>query len=262
MKKRAPLRDAKPQSKPSASEIVYGFRAAMAVFAVRPNDIARIGYAYERSREVAELVAWATEHGVACEVMAEEDLTRVSSSTHHEGLVVRAAARKWSALSDLAEALIRSRGFAIALDRVRNPYNVGAILRSAAFFGMDGVILGALAPHPALAPDAIRVAEGGAEYLRLARTTDLADTLVRLQGRGLRVVGAESDAGASLFGHTLRPPTVMVLGHERDGLSPAVRAACDEVVGIPGAGGVESLNVGVAASLCIAELARSRPPKS
>jgi len=256
-----PVRDSAPRPKEKdASEIIFGFRAAMAVFATRPNDVSRVGYARERAIDANELVTWAVAHRVPCDELAESELGRISNSTHHEGLVVRAAPRKWSSMSDFADAMIRARGFAVALDRVRNPYNVGAILRSAAFFGLEGALLGALAPHPALAPDAIRVAEGGAEHLRLARTTDLADTLVRLRGRGLRIVGGESDAKASLFGYAFAAPTVLVLGHEREGLSSAVRAACDAVVAIPGSGNIESLNVGIAASLCIAEMARSRRP--
>lgn len=248
-----------PPPKPrEAGEIVFGFRAAMAVFAARPDDLLRVGFARERVGEVEQLARWAATHRVPCDELSEGELARVAASTHHEGLVVLARPRKWSTMTDFAEGLIRARGFAVALDRVRNPYNVGAILRSAAFFGLEGALLGAIAPHPALAPDAIRVAEGGVEHLRLARTTDLADTLVRLRGRGLRVVGAESDAKASLFGYPFVAPTVLVLGHEREGLSPAVRKACDGLVTIPGSGHVESLNVGIAASLCIAELARER----
>lgn len=239
-------------------EIVFGHRAAAAVWAVRPGDVIKIGYARERAADVEEMLRAAAAQRIPVDELGEGELERAARSTHHEGLVVRAKPRKWSSLSDLADALIRARGFAVALDRVRNPYNVGAILRSAAFFGIDAAILGSLAPHPALAPDAIRVAEGGVEHLRLSRTTDLAETLVRLRGRGMRVIGAESDARASLFGYAFAAPTVLVLGHEREGLSAAVRAACDDVVAIPGAGHVVSLNVGVAASVCIAELARGR----
>jgi TrmH RNA methyltransferase len=248
-----------PPAKPrAAGEIVFGFRAAMAVFQTRPAELSQIGYAHDRRRDVEALVRWAEGHRVPCDELPDDELARIAGSTHHEGLVVLAAPRKWSTMGDFAEAMIRTRGFAVALDRVRNPYNVGAILRSAAFFGLQGALLGAIAPHPALAPDAIRVAEGGAEHLRLARTTDLAETLVRLRARGLRVLGGESDGKENLFGYPFVGPTILVLGHEREGLSPAVRSACDALVTIPGSGKIESLNVGIAASLCIAELARPR----
>ena len=153
---------------------------------------------------------------------------------------------------------MKGRGAAVALDRVRNPYNIGAILRSAAFFGVDVALLGAPAPHPALPADAVRVAEGGVEHLALSRTTDLADTLQRLRAKGVRVVGADGASRVSVVGYAFARPTVLVLGHEREGLSERVRTQCDAVVAIPGTGAVESLNVAVAAGVMIAELVRSR----
>jgi TrmH RNA methyltransferase len=239
-------------------ELVYGFRAGLAAFEKRRDDITRIGVARERVQELGELLAFADARRVPWSELPENELARIASSTNHEGLVLETKPRKWSSLSDVADALIRTRGFAVALDRVRNPYNVGAILRSAAFFGMESAILGAIAPHPALAADAVRVAEGGVEHLRLARTTDLAESLSRFRGRGLRVVGAESDGIHTLFEYAFQAPTILVLGHEREGLSPRVRSVCDALVKIPGSGAVESLNVGIAASLFIAELARTK----
>jgi tRNA G18 (ribose-2'-O)-methylase SpoU len=146
----------------------------------------------------------------------------------------------------------------VALDRVRNPYNVGAVLRTAAFLGIDAAILGALAPHPALAPAAVRVAEGGAEHVVLARTTDLAETLSRLRARGVRVVGADSRASESAFSFAYSRPLVLVVGNEREGMGERVRKACDAVVAILGTGAVESLNVAVAAGLLMAEATRER----
>ncbi|MGH7439024.1 MAG: TrmH family RNA methyltransferase, partial [Polyangiaceae bacterium] len=148
------------------------------------------------------------------------------------------------------------RGRVLALDRVRNPYNVGAILRSAAFFGLDGVILGAPAPHSGLAATAVRVAEGGAEEVALARATDLADTLSRLRARGVRIVGADGHATTDALTYRYEPPAVLVLGNEREGLADRVRAQCDVLVAVRGRGRVESLNVGVAAGVLVAQLVR------
>ena len=157
------------------------------------------------------------------------------------------------------------KGTAVALDCVRNPYNVGAILRSAAFFGVDAVLLGSPLAHQALANDAVRVAEGGAEHLTLSRTTDLADTLARLRARGVQVVGADAHApvakptappGGKAFasGMALRRPVVVVVGHEREGLSERVRAACEHLVAVAGTGAMDSLNVAVAAGILMQRL--------
>ncbi len=248
---RAPLDDA---------EITYGLRASMAVFARRPEAIRSIAYGASVANELAPLLRWASERGVACRVTDARSLEALCGTRQHEEAVIRAAPRRWVPWTELASTLARSRGAAIALDRVRNPYNIGAILRTAAFFGVDGVLLGALAPLPALPPDAVRVAEGGVEHLALTRTTDLADTLSRLRSRGVAVVGAENDGGVDALGYAFARPTVLVVGHERDGLSARVRAQCDALVAIRGSGTIDSLNVSVAASVMIAELTRSGRP--
>jgi TrmH RNA methyltransferase len=153
--------------------------------------------------------------------------------------------------------LAQSRGAMVALDRVRNPYNVGAILRSAAFFGFEGALFGAQAPHPELAPTAIRVAEGAVEHLALSRTTDLADTLARMRQRDVRVVGADARATTVAAGFAFGRPAVLVLGNEREGLHDRVRAQCDAIVAVRGTGQIESLNVAVAAGVLMAEMVRT-----
>jgi TrmH RNA methyltransferase len=238
-----------------AAETVQGLRAGLAVFGARPDDVLRVAFSREVRGEVTELARWAAAHGVPCEERAAADLDRIAGGAHHEGLCVLARPRAWIGANDLADRLLRGRGTCVALDRVRNPYNVGAVLRSAAFFGVDAALLGAPAPHPGLAPTAVRVAEGGVEHLALARTTDLADTLERLRARGAKVVGADGHAEVALHDHRFERPAVLVLGNEREGLGPRIRAQCDAVVAIRGGGAVESLNVAVAAGVLIAAMA-------
>ncbi len=233
------------------SEVVYGLRAGLAVIATRPRDVQRVVYAREVRPEIASAV-----RGVLTAEAPPHDLLRMAQSQNHEGLCVVVRARRWASPAEVADRVVDKRGVAIALDRVRNPYNVGAILRTAAFFGVDAAILGAIAPHPALAPDAVRVAEGGAEHVMLSRTTDLADTVARLRARKISVVGADGHAKTNALGFRFTRPTLLVVGHEREGLSSRVRAQCDTLVAIPGTGSVESLNVAVAAGVLMAEVLR------
>jgi TrmH RNA methyltransferase len=244
-----------------ASEALYGLRAGLAVFARRPEDILRIAYSPAVRHEVAELVRWAAARRLPCHEQPEGEIARLAGSSHHEGLCLLVRPRRWATPAEFADTLLRTGGAAVAFDRVRNPYNIGAVLRSAAFFGLEGALLGAPAPHPALAPDAVRVAEGGTEHLLLSRTTDLAETLGRLRARGIQVVGAESDARANAIGFPFARPTLLVLGHEREGLSERVRAQCDTLVAIRGSGAIESLNVAIAASVLVAELVRGAAPR-
>ena len=239
------------------TETLHGLRAVRAVWARRPGDVVRLGHAVELERELVDLLGPARARGVPVKVLGERELARVA--LNHEGLVAEVKERPWLTPGELADRLVDGRGAALALDRVRNPYNVGALLRSAAFFGLDGVLVGAAAPHPALAPDAVRVAEGGAEELALSRTTDLAATLAKLRARGVHVLGAESDAEASALDLDFPRPVVVVVGHEREGLSERVRAACERMVTVPGrAGGsvVGSLNVAITGGILCAQLRR------
>jgi TrmH RNA methyltransferase len=225
------------------------------VLAKRPGDVLRVACVRELVRDVEEVLGeHAEETSIA--VLPEREIERVARSAQHEGLCLEARARRWASPQELADLLVRERGVAIALDRVRNSYNIGAILRSAAFFGVDAVLLGAPAPHPGLDPNAVRVAEGGAEHLVFARTTDLADTLHRLRARGIEVVGTDGAAEESALERRFKRPTIVVMGNEREGLGPRVRAQCDALVAIPGTGAVESLNVGVAAGILIAQITR------
>jgi TrmH RNA methyltransferase len=238
------------------SDTIQGLRAGLAVFARRRDQVLRVAYSRAVRPDLAEVLRWCASSRIPCEERSDAELDRIAESTHHEGLCVATRPRRWLSTSEVADALTRAKGTAVALDRVRNPYNVGAILRSAAFFGVDAVLLGTPAPHPGLAPTAVRVAEGGAEHVQLARTTDLADTLARLRARGIRVVGADGEATTGAAGFDFGRPAILVVGNEREGLGERVRAQCDAVVAVRGSGSVESLNVAVAAGVLVAEMTR------
>lgn len=254
----APSADRRRDAPSADVERVHGFRAGLAVLSARPEDVLRIACTSELVADVERALGPHAE-GVSIGVLADREIEKLARSSQHEGLVLEARARRWATPQELGELLTAGPPrVAIALDRVRNSYNVGAVLRSAAFFGVDAALLGAPAPHPGLDPNAIRVAEGGVERLVTARTTDLADTLARLRSRGVKVYGADGHADADALGFDYARPAVLVMGNEREGLGPRVRAQCDAILAIRGSGHVESLNVGVAAGILIAALARPR----
>jgi RNA methyltransferase, TrmH family len=228
------------------------------VFQRRPQDIRSIGFDPEIRPGLRALLSWATAQGIPARELSARELSAQADSNQHEGLLLEVKPRTWLAPKELASALSASGGLGIALDRVRNPQNIGAILRSAAFFGAEVVLLGAPAPHPGLPPFALRVAEGGAEHLSFSRTTDLADTLERLRSAGVHVIGADTHAAHASERLPSVGATLLVLGNEREGLSPRIRAQCDTLIGISGSGAVESLNVAVAAGVLLAEVRRAR----
>jgi RNA methyltransferase, TrmH family len=245
------MRRKEPEDPHSAGEVIYGLRASLAAIERRPDDVISVAFNKETKREVDRLRGRFDKLA-----RSDNELARLADSQHHEGIAVLTHPRRWASPTELADKMVRARGTAIALDRVRNPYNIGAILRTAAFFGVDAAILGSPAPHPALPRDAIRVAEGGVEHLLLSRTTDLADTLARLRKHGVHVIGTDVRTNTEAIGFRFDRPVVLVVGHEREGMSDRVRAQCDALVKITGSGAVESLNVGVATGVLIAEMVR------
>jgi len=238
-------------AKSAGVEIVYGLRAAIAVLETRRGDVEGAAYSRDAKRELEAHLG-----KISAREEKPDALARLAKTQNHEGVVLFTKPRRYLAQGDLAELLVRAKGTAVALDRVRNAYNIGAIVRTAAFFGVDAMIMGAPAPHPGLAPDAVRVAEGGAEHVAIARTTDLVDTLSRLKKRGVAIIGAdgESDTDAATFRFT--KPCVLVVGHEREGLGERVRGICDSIIAIRGSGTVESLNVAVATSVLVSLMIR------
>jgi TrmH RNA methyltransferase len=225
-------------------ERIYGLRACLAVLEKRPKDVLRVACTRDHLAEAKRLAG-----GMEVGVLGEREIEKLAHSNQHEGIVLEARARKWVTPNELGVALVERRGVAIAFDRVRNSYNIGAVLRSAAFFGTDFAVLGA-----PLDANAVRVAEGGVEHLVMARTTDLADTLGRLKARGVAVIGTDGQAKLDAVRTTFRRPAVLVMGNEREGMGARVRAACDKLVAIRGSGAVESLNVAVAAGILLSRV--------
>lgn len=269
--RRPPLRRGAPAKQPArtdaepprrehrngdGAELTLGLRSGLALFSARQDDVLRIAHTRTVRGEIGDLVRFAASRRIPCDELSDAEIERFAESNQCEGLCVVARPRRWASMHDLADHLVRTRGIAIALDRVRNPYNVGAIVRSAAFFGIGATLLGAPAPHPGLAPTAVRVAEGGADFVRLARTTDLADTLSRLSRRGVHVVGADMSGALDVRSYTFPRPTVIVIGNEREGLDGRVRTQCEALVAIRGTGHLESLNVSVAAGVLFAAATR------
>lgn len=241
------------------TELVYGVRAVLAVLERRPTDVRRIAFDAALERDLVEPLGRAQQLGLSLAPARAGELDRLAQSSQHEGIVLVVAPRRWLKPKELGALLLERRGVAVALDRVRNPQNIGAVLRSAAFFGLDAALLGAPAPHPGLPPFALRVAEGGVEHLELCRTTDLALTLAALKAQGVSVIGADSHAGSTLAALQPTLPCVLVVGHEREGLGARIRAQCDQLLEIQGSGAVESLNVAVAAGIFMATLRAKEP---
>jgi TrmH RNA methyltransferase len=188
-----------------------------------------------------------------------EELARVAGTVLHGGVVAVTEARPIPAF-DPAEAKrwAAERKPLLVLDGIGNPHNLGAIVRTAAFFGLDRIVI---SDHPAQAGPSeasYRVAEGGMEHVRLYRASGLPKVLQQLKV-SYRVLGTALGKGEHLDRLSDGRPVALVLGNEEEGLDTATLNACEGVVTLAGTGHVQSLNVAATAAILIHEL--TRPPR-
>ncbi len=237
-----------------------GLAAVQARFARDPGSIQRLFFDQAHGLRVGALCkALALAKKVYRQVESAE-LEKIAGSIHHGGVVavVIPAALRTPTAADLAAWAQRGEAV-LVLDRVGNAHNLGAIARTAAFFGVPRIVIPdhAAAARPTEA--AHRVAEGGLESVEVWQVKDLVALVRALAAAGYEVVGAATRGGrpeATAAG--TRKPVALVLGNEEQGISPAVAAACTRFVTIPGSGNVESLNVSVAAAVLLWELVARR----
>jgi 23S rRNA (guanosine2251-2'-O)-methyltransferase len=186
-------------------------------------------------------------------------LTALAGFDGHQGVAVILNERRFASLDEiLARAIERGEPpFVLALDSLEDPQNLGSLLRSAEAAGVHGVIFPIRRQAP-LTPAAVKASAGAVEHLLLVPVDDLAGALADLHVRGVRVVGAEADAALTHRDADLRGPLVVVVGHEGQGLGPAVRRRCDLLVRIPMRGRIASLNAAVAGSVLLFEASGQR----
>jgi len=236
---------------------LYGINAVRAVFARRPEAIRKLYLSQARIPQLQPLLKWCVAHRVGYRVVEEADLQKLAASSHHEGVVADVLREEPQPLSAWLHGLSAGRQCALWLDGVGNPHNLGAILRSAAHFGVAGILLPQHSTM-ALSGAAARVAEGGAEAVPFVRLTPTDQAIAQLREAGFALAATVVSAGEDVFAANLPARLVYVLGAEGEGMDRGLAAACDLQLSIPGSGAVESLNVSAATSVLLAQWGQGR----
>lgn len=243
------------------STLIYGFHAVTSRLRRNPASVAEVYLDQERrdqrSRDLQQL---ADALGVRLMPVARQRLDGLAPDGKHQGVVAKvvAGANLPHTLDGVLEALSEP-ALLLVLDGVQDPHNLGACLRVADAMGAHAVI----APKDRAAglnATVRKVASGAAETVPFITVTNLARTLRELQELGVWVVGTAGEAEKDLFGVKLAGPLALVLGAEGEGLRRLTRENCDQLARIPMFGTVESLNVSVAAGICLFEARRQRVP--
>jgi 23S rRNA (guanosine2251-2'-O)-methyltransferase len=240
--------------------VAYGIHAVRVLLARNPERVRRVLVTSGRDAgRLAELKSLAQRAGVPVGAIDDASLDKLADGGRHQGVVAEIVPRTGDPETLLEEALEAVQGapLLLVLDGVQDPHNLGACLRSADAAGVTAVI----APRDraaGLTSVVRKVAAGAAETVPFIPVVNLARVLRDLKERGVWLVGTDDAADKTLFDADLTGPVALVMGSEGEGLRRLTRECCDQLVSIPMAGAVESLNVSVATGIVLFEAVRQR----
>ena len=249
----------------SKSRFVSGLRAVEQLLASRKVEVRKLFAEYQTANpRVESLIAKARELGIEIHAANRARLQQISGESRHQGVVAeirRSTTLDEAGLRTLVEQRLTESPEAplllLVLDGVQDPHNLGACLRTAEAAGADAVIV---PRHGAagLGPTVSKVAAGAAESLPFVPVVNLRRVLSWLSDYSVRAIGTSDEAEESLFDCDLSGPVAIVMGGENSGLRKGIANRCSNLVSLPMRGEVASLNVSVAAGICLYEVLRQR----
>ena len=242
---------------------VCGLNAVKALAAVHGDKIRRLYFNDEHRFDFGDLCKQMAARKAPYNLVQNEDLEKLCGSVHHQGVVAMMEEPRIVTLNtDITDGWLHRKESAILLDRVGNANNLGAIVRSAAFFGFKNIIIPIDEAQSSITTSSYRVAQGGMEYVNIYCIHSITRLLQAMKGKMVRFgTDVTADEPVSAIGMLRKgKPALIVLGNEEHGISKDVRQHCDYVVTIPyGAGDrqLESLNVAQASAIILYECSRS-----
>ncbi len=207
-----------------------------------------------RLEKILEL---AREKGIRVIKREREDLTRMCGSSHHQGMALKVAPFAYADLDDVIAAAGRSgsAGFLLVLDSIQDPHNLGALIRTAACAGANGVVI----PKDracGITSVVEKASAGAVETIPVVQVTNVAQALETLKKSAYWVYGLTGEAETALYSVAFSGNIALVVGGEGEGIRPLVRKQCDVLVSIPQYGGVGSLNASVAGGIALFDVAK------
>ena len=213
----------------------------------------------DTDRGLQRLAAEAKEAGAVIVPVDRRKLDQMSFTRSHQGVIALAAAHDYYTIDDiLEEAASRGENALIVIcDELSDPHNLGAIMRSAECAGAHGVVI-PKRRSVGLTATVAKASAGAVEYMKVARVTNISNTINELKEKGVWVFGTAAEGSIPMYKADLTGPAAIVIGNEGDGMSQLVRKNCDVMVHIPMKGRISSLNASAAASILLYEAVRQR----
>ena len=247
--------------KSAKSEIIFGFHSVESIIRNDPVNILQLYVEKNRNdKRMTQLVSHAEAQGISVEYLKKTDLEKLAESKKTQGVAVRYKASEKLVTQSLEDLLKKPDVFLLVLDGVTDPHNLGACMRTADAAGVDAVIV----PKDravGLTPVVRKVACGAAETIPFIQVTNLARCMKQLSDNEVWIVGTAGETELSLYDANLGGKLAIVMGAEEKGMRRLTRENCDQLVKLPMAGQVESLNVSVATGISLFEVVRQRSLK-
>ncbi|MCK3655252.1 23S rRNA (guanosine(2251)-2'-O)-methyltransferase RlmB [Pasteurellaceae bacterium Macca] len=241
------------------SEQIYGIHAVKAFLDNAPERLIDVFVLKGREdKRLTPLLNELQRLGIGVQQVNRQTLDNKAQGEVHQGIIARVVPAKELNEHDLAQLLDnKPQPLLLILDGVTDPHNLGACLRTADAAGVDAVIV-PKDKSAQLTATARKVACGAAEVMPLIRVTNLARTMRELQDRHVWIIGTAGEATESIYSAKLTGAIALVMGAEGEGMRRLTREHCDQLVSIPMAGSVSSLNVSVATGVCLFEIVRQQ----
>lgn len=241
------------------ARIVFGKHSVRAVFLARPETVRRVVMREGAARYLQEFIDLSRRAGIEPELVRSGEFLRLGGlyeDEKHQGIFI--VCDPLPVLTEYDFGRLHDDAVVVVLDQLSNPQNFGSIIRTAAFYGVDGVVW--LKNRAADVDETVsRIAVGGTELVNLFRVTNLVRALEQLKANGFWIYGFDERGEKGLAETEFDPKTAIVIGAEGGGLRRRTKQFCDQLVKIEGGRpGVSSLNASVAAGIVMAEVHRQR----
>lgn len=241
-----------------SDEIVYGINAVTEALRGKRKVSELFTSADASDKRIARLLELAAERGVAVRQRRKQDISSLTGTDHHQGVALRVEPFPYADLDDLLAAVADSPdSLVLLLDSLQDPANLGALVRSAACAGVQGVVI-TRDRSVGVTPAVEKVSAGAVETVPIAQVTNLVQAMERLKQAGFWLYGLDQDSRTSVFQQKLNGKVAVVVGSEGEGIRPLVKKNCDLLLSIPLLGGVSSLNASAAGTVALFEVVRQR----
>ena len=240
-------------------EIIYGINPVKEALRGTRRAFELFVAAGSSDRRMEKILDQAADRTVPVRHRDKIDISRMCGTDHHQGVALRVESFPYTELEDILDIWRESgeAGLLLVLDGVQDPHNLGALIRTAACAGAQGVII----PKDravGITATVEKSSAGASETVPISRVANIAQLLEQLKAENFWIYGAADSAASSLYSQDFTGHVALVIGGEGEGIRPLVRKKCDHLIAIPLKGGVSSLNASVAGGVVLFEIVRQR----